>query len=339
MDSARLVPLGRALAGHGLPRKSWDALVEARLIDAAEPIDENAEGGLDARQVSRLRALMDCRRSLGGRFRVSTLAFELARNGDRTIPVGLVKADLIARMARLFGLAKRSLEAYTGLTTRFGTAKSRDILAAADRVASMLSQHVPHESRAGARDAFRTVAFVMLNAIYLGADVRAQSHRVREALRDLADFEGSQGDAQDAPIRQLLRALSSLADRLSDIRDVASLDQRRNPIFRRIEAIPDAEFSKLFESWPEICGAVARAWTRLARSLPLFELSAAQRETFDTLLLAIVVLYCGASNEAETYAELLRASAAKVDESIDTVARWIEFGVAARRLLPERVPA
>jgi len=338
MDFVRLVPLGQALAGHGLPRKSWDALVEARLIEPAEPIDGSAEGGLDDRQVSRLGRLMDCRRSLGGRFRVSRLAFELAREGDRTIPVALIKADLIARMARLFGLAKRSLEGYTGLTTRFGTAKRGDILAAADRLATTLSEHVPRESRATARDAFRTVAFVLLNAIYLGGDVRAQSRRLREALHELADFDAP-GDAHAAPIRQLLRTLSSLADRLSDIRDVASLDQRRNPIFRRIHVIPEAEFSKLFESWPEICGAVARAWSRLSRSLPLVELSAAQRETFNTLLLAVVVLYCGTSNEAETYAGLLRASAAKVDESIDTVARWIEFGVAARRLLPERVPA
>jgi len=339
MDFAHQVPLGQALTAHGLTRKSWDALVEARLIDRAEPIEGTGADGLGARQIDRLRRLMECRRSLGGRFRVSTLAFELARNGDHSIPVELVKADLIARMARLFSLAKRALEGYTGLTTRFGTAKSRDILAAADRVAVTLTENVPSESRATARETVRTIAFVVLNAVFLGDAVRAQSHRVREALRELADFEDLEADTQDAPVRQLLRLLSALADRLSNIRDVATLDQRRNPIFRRIEAIPDTDFSALFDSWPELCEAFARAWARLARSLPLVELSAAQRETFDTLLLAIIVLYCGASNEAESYAELLRASAAKVDESVDSVARWIEFGVAARRLLPERVPA
>ena len=76
MDSARLVPLGRALADHGLSRKAWDALVEARLIDAPEQIDGGGEYGLDDRQMARFQQLMDCRRSLGGRFRVSTLAFE-----------------------------------------------------------------------------------------------------------------------------------------------------------------------------------------------------------------------------------------------------------------------
>jgi hypothetical protein len=266
-------------------------------------------------------------------------AFNAARAGDRTVPIELVKAGLNAQLAALFALARRRLQAATGLTPRFGTVKSDDVLAAAERIAARCAANVALEQRDTVEDAIRTAAFFGLNLVYLGADVRAQSRKLRTALRALAATNVA---SPDLPVRRAVRAFSRCADTLADVRDVVTLDQRANPIFRKIDAAPAEEFRALFELWPELSSSVARIWKRVTNAFSLPSLSSEERETFETLLLTSLVLFCAdgsGSGDGEAFRAFVRATSSSFERGMDRVLALTEIALAVRRLLPERETA
>ncbi len=334
-----VIALADVLSSQRLPMKTWDAWVSARLVEPAVRLDDGP--ALDGAQAVRLMLLAAVRKEIRGRCTPETLAFALARAGDRTVPVELVKAGLIARLTSLFGLARRSLQTTTGITPRFGTVKSADILAAAERLADRVAENIPYERREAVADAVRAGAFAALSAIYLGVDVRAQSRRFRDVLRML----GAQADpSARLPARAFVRGISRFADTLADARDLLTLDQRTSPIFRRIESVPADGFWALFDIWPELSWAIGRTWMRVADVFALPQLSEGERETFDTLLLTSLVLFCAdesSVDQVEMYRALVQSAGETFERAIDKVVSVAEIAVAVRRLLPERdaVPA
>lgn len=266
-------------------------------------------------------------------------AFGAAHAGDRSVPIALVKEGLIARLAASFELVRRRLQHATGLTPRFGVVKSDDVLAAAGRIAARCAAGVALERRAAVEDAVRLAAFFGLNAVYLGSDVRAQSRKFRAVLQTLVARSDS---SAELPARRVVRAISRCADTLADVRDMVTLDQRANPVFRKIEAVPEEEFRALFELWPELSAAIARIWSRVSNAFTLPTLSAGERETFDTLLLTSLMLFCAdesAPGDGEAFRSLIRTSAASFERGIDRVLALTEIAVAVRRLLPGREAA
>jgi hypothetical protein len=266
-------------------------------------------------------------------------SFALARAGDPSVPIELVKEGLNARLAALFALARRRLQQTTGLSPRFGSVKSDDVLAAAERIAARCAANVAREQQAAVEDAVRVAAYFGLNAVYLGADVRAQSRRLRAALRSLAAPDDA---VADLPVRRVVRAISRCADTLADVRDVVTLDHRANPIFRKIETVPDVEFRALFELWPELSSAIGRIWTRVSNAFTLPTLSSEERETFETLLLTSLMLFCAdesAAGDGEAFRSLIRNTASAFERGMDRVLALTEIAVAVRRLLPEREAA
>jgi hypothetical protein len=334
-----VIALADVLSSQRLPMKTWDAWVSARLVEAPVRFDDVL--ALDGAQAVRLMLLAAVRKAIRGRCTPETLAFALARAGDRGVPVELVKAGLIARLTSLFRLARRSLQTMTGIAPRFGTAKSADILAAADRLAERVAENVPYERREAVADAARTGAFAALSAIYLGADVRAQSRRFRDVLRML----GAQTEpSARLPARAFVRGISRFADTLADARDLLTLDQRTSPIFRRIESVPADGFWALFDLWPELSVAIERTWMRVADVFALPQLSEGERETFDTLLLTSLILFCADESSAdrlENYRTLVQSAGESFERAVDKVVGVAEIAVAVRRLLPQReiVPA
>lgn len=267
------------------------------------------------------------------------VAFNAARAGDRTISIELVKAGLNAQLAALFALGRRRLQGATGLTPRFGTVKSDDVFAAADRIAVRCAATATLERRAAVEDAIRTAAFFGLNLVYLGADVRAQSRKLRTTLRALAaPAEAS----PDLPVRRVVRAFSRCADTLADVRDVVTLDHHANPIFRKIDAVPEEEFRALLELCPELSSSIARIWKRVTNAFSLPSLSSGERETFETLLLTSLVLFCAdesGSGDGEAFRALVRATTSSFERGMDRLLALSEIAVAVRRLLPEREAA
>ncbi len=333
------IPLDDVLAARRLSLKTWDEWTRAGLVEPATRLEDGF--ALDEAQVIRLIFLAAVRKAIRGRRSPEALAFALARAGDRAVPVELVKRGLSARLATTFGLARRSLQRMTGIAPRFGTLKSAELLAAAERVADGVAGYVPFELRGSVADIARSLAFGALAVIYLGADVRAQSRRVRELLRLLA----AQTDpTAPLPARAFVRGVSRIADRLADARDLITLDQRSNPLFRKIEGVPAAGFWVAFDTWPELSAAIARTWTRVAEAFALPQLSSGERETFDTLLLASLVLFCAdetSRDQVEANRELLLAATRTFENAIDKIVSLAEIAGAIRRLLPERerVPA
>ena len=329
-----MIALAEVLSSQRLPMKTWDAWVSARLVEPAVGIDDGP--ALDGAQAVRLMLLAGVRKAIRGRRTPETLAFALARAGDRTVPVELVKAGLIARLTSLFGLARRSLQTSTGIAPRFGTVKSADILAAAERFADRVAENVPYEQREAVADAVRTGAFAALSAIYLGVDVRTQSRRFRNVLRML----GAQTEpSARLPARAFVRGISRFADTLADARDLLTLDQRTSPIFRRIESIPADRFWALFDIWPELSGAIGRTWMRVADAFGLPQLSEGERETFDTLLLTSLMLFCADESSAdrlENYRTLVQSAGETFERAIDKAVSFAEIAVALRRLLSQR---
>lgn len=266
-------------------------------------------------------------------------SFALARAGDVSVPIELVKEGLNARLAALFALARRRLQQTTGLSPRFGSVKLDDVLAAAERIAARCAANVAIEQQAAVEDAVRVAAYLALNAVYLGADVRAQSRRLRAALTALA----APGEtAANLPVRRVVRAISRCADTLADVRDVVTLDHRANPIFRKIAAVPDVEFAALFELSPELSSAIARIWTRVANAFILPALTARERDTFETLLLTSLLLFCAdesGAGDGEAFRSLIRSAASMFERGVDRVLALTEIAVAVRRLLREREAA
>jgi hypothetical protein len=162
-------------------------------------------------------------------------------------------------------------------------------------------------------------------------------------LRDVLRLLGAQPDpAARLPARACVRRVSRAADMLADARDLLTLDQRTSPLFRKIENLPARGFWVAFDIWPELSGAIARTWMRVAEAFPLPQLSDGERETFDTLLLTSLMLFCADENGAEqldAYRELVRATTESFERALDKVVSLAEIAVAVRRLLPERVPA
>ncbi len=288
----------------------------------------------DARRTNRLRRTEALR------------AFASAQRGDRSIRIDLVKEGLIARLAALFGLARRRLQRLTGLHPRFGSVKADDVLAAAERIAADCAANVPREQREAVADAIRTTAFFSLNAIYLGNDLRAQSRRFRAMLRLLATPPARSPEVGDAlsnlPVRRVVRAFSRVADTASELRDLLTLDQRTSPVFRKIEAVPDREFRALFDFWPELSSAISRIWTRLSSSFSLPTLSEGERQTFDTLLLTSLVLFCADESTAESgeaFRTLIRGAITAFERTVNQTLAFAEIAIAVRGLLPERESA
>ena len=331
-----MIALGDVLGAQRLPKKTWDEWVRAGLVEPAVPLDDGF--ALDRAHAIRAMLLGAARKEIRGRCSPETLAFALARAGDRTVPVELVKSGLVARLATSFGLARRSLQRATGIVPRFGTVRSAELLAAAERIAEGVAANVPFEQRDGVADFVRAGAFAALSAVYLGSDVRAQSRRLREVLRVL----GAQDNPRPhLPARALVRGLSRVADRVADARDLLTLDQRSSPLYRKIESVPAAGFWAAFDTWPELSGAIARTWMRVSDVFTLPQLSDGERETFDTLLLTSLVLFCAdetSRDQVEAYRELMRGATETFERAIDKVVSFAEIAVAVRRLLPEREP-
>jgi hypothetical protein len=268
----------------------------------------------------------------------AALAFAQARAGDRSVSPALVKAGLSARLATIFGLARRSIARTTGLSPRFGTVKADDVLAAAERIARTCAENVAPDTRPAVEDAVRTAAFLGLNIVYLGADVRAQSRRFRALLRTLAAGEPT---ARPLPTRMAVRTLSRAVDTAADLRDLLTLDPKSNPIYRRIDAVPEARFWALFDLWPELSGAIGRIWVRASSAFTLPTLTEGERETFDTLLLTSLILFCAeeTGSDAEAFGEMVRAATLTFESGVDRVLSVVEVAAAVRRLIPAYAPS
>jgi hypothetical protein len=334
-----MIALGDVLGAQRLPKKTWDEWVNAGLVEPAVRLDDGF--GLDQAHAIRAMLLGAVRKTMRGRCSPEMLAFALARAGDRTVPAELVKSGLVARLATSFGLARRSLQRATGIAPRFGTVKTAELLAASERIAAGVAANVPFEQREAVADFVRTGAFAALSAVYLGADVRAQARRFRDVLRLL----GAQAEpGPRLPARAFVRGLSRVADRLADARDLLTLDQRSSPLFRKIESVPAEGFWAAFEVWPQLSGAIARTWLRVSDVFALPQLSDGERETFDTLLLTSLVLFCAdetSRDQVEAYRELVSGATEAFENAFERVISLAEIALAVRRLLPERpfVPA
>jgi|GEM_PF-1793039 len=330
-ESGAYLPLADVLASQSLPMEMWDSWVATGLVEPAVRLDDSLV--LDRAHAIRAMLLAGARNVIPGRCTPEILAFALARAGDRGVPPALVKRRLIARLATLFGLARRALRRATGLSRRSAEGGSAEILAAAERISKRVAENVPEEQRDAVADLVRGAVFGILGVIYLGADVRAQSRRFRAVLRML----GAQADpVARLPVRTLARNATLFADAVVDVRDLLTLEQHASPIFRRLEKMSADRFWTLFDLWPEVSAAVARNWMRLGEVVALPEFLEERQEALDMTLLGTLVLFAGdeRSGEPDGFRAQVFGVIETFERAIDRIFGLVEVASAVGRFLP-----
>src|ERR1700688_37520 len=331
--SGQLAPLRSILARHKIKQKTWEDLVEAKFISPAQRISNTTQYGLDNEQLMRLGAIAAARKRVHGRYTLSALAFELAREGQAA-PSCLAKDALRQEILGAHSRIKRTFQRYLGLTPDLKQVTDAKIRAAVETAVRKVIRKRPTAVRL--HDLYRLALSMLLRMMYLGGDTLGYARQIKEALTPIVHLNDPELGGAGMPYKQILDNSTQIASLISFAKNIVNLDPERNAMLLKLKTIPDDDFQKAFVMWQPFCTLVWNAVEGLKRSFPLLRITKRERETFDALLLGAIVASYDNRNPTEVQAELLGGSSDTASHAFGQLVTIVQLVPITQRLIRER---
>jgi hypothetical protein len=329
-QTAALVPVPDLRKRYKIRPKVWRGLTKAKLLPPAQRIPGSKSYGFSADAAERVKAISRAKMRIPGRATMSALAFQLALDGDRSA-IALVKNDSKKRVRRYYGRVKRSFQRGLGLSPNLRKNSENDIRSAARKISKLLSKNALTSNRQRISDALYILAFMLMSMMYLNKSVLGNSRSIKELLLPLMSINHPEKGWVGIGFAAAQQMATHIAFMTDGIKDCLSLDEKVNPYFRQLDRIPDENFWKLFEVWPDVCTAFWTAYDRLAKSMKLPIFKDTDSALLNDLLFAALISYYD-SGTPEIYAELYKGKATKLASHLNDLVTAVEGVIVVQKL-------
>jgi hypothetical protein len=306
------VPLDHALEQTKTKRKMWRDLVEAKVQDPARRAGKKYV--ISGQQYDRLKRIHAIRSRVDGRVTIGKITFELAIDGDRSVPVSLLRKELQKRVDSYLGFVRRTCQRHFGLSPKISHVTESEVYAAAKKFANRLTKRMPLGKRVAAFPACWLFMSMFLRMMYLRKPNPLDHVRgIKELLILTGSIDHPTKGHVGFPFSKAVELARQFAATLSGLWLVFSLDKSVNILYKAPHDGTEDDFWKAFNATENVRAALWGFYGELGRDIKLPSFTALERAKLDPLILATIIAYqTNPPKDAEFLNEILAGSDRKL---------------------------
>lgn len=334
MGTPGAVLLRDALRATDTQDKRWRDLLEAGLVQPAY----RGERGLyvvPRDEYENLRAIASASKQIEGRFTLGKLAFALADNNQRWVPVTLLQNELRRQVGNFLGLVRRALQRWIGLSPRIGAVTEPQIYAAAKKLSLRLTKKMPLTKRVVAFSACYLFLTLILKMMYLRKpNPLDHAGTMKQLLIQTGTMEHKDRGHIGFSFGQATQLANQFASTLSGLWEVVSLDDSINILSTSTHRVNGEEFWRAYDAAAVVERAFYDTYADIRPDLKLPQLTQDIKTKLKPYLLATLVAFTANPPRDPTLLdELLSGSDEKLRALLSQLLVAIRTFLKAQQLL------